>query len=86
MNLKQLYARLGKITIPDKLERFIRMANEYGYWELRAEAMGKLDNIRGFAPRTIVRTVFVPTPAEPPAKPAPPPLTKSADYKRAIDF
>lgn len=42
MNIKQLYSRLNKITKPDKLQRFILMARECGFSELRKTAEERL--------------------------------------------
>jgi hypothetical protein len=46
MTKVQLYTRLGKIEHIDKLEKFVRVAREFGYRDLEIAAQGKLDTMQ----------------------------------------
>ena len=47
MTERQLWTRLGKISTPEKLERFASMAEEYGYPDLSIAAKGRLSRLTG---------------------------------------
>lgn len=45
LNLKQLFVRLNKITKQDKLERFIRVAGEFGYVTLMTAGLTRYEEL-----------------------------------------
>jgi hypothetical protein len=46
MTQNQLYTRLGRIKDQDKLERFVVLADEYGYRALKDAAVLKMEKLK----------------------------------------
>ena len=50
LSVTQLYTRLGRIEKVDKLQRYIQVAEEFGYMQLVAAGKRKLDMMLGRTP------------------------------------